>query len=58
MKSIFTERNIHCNLRSENHLQFPDVKIKTDGIENTPYIGHHHLRSLLPKEIKGSNTLP
>ena len=57
MKSNFTERNIHYNMRNESHLQLPNVRTPTYGIENIPYIGHH-LWSPLPKEIKDSKTLP
>ena len=57
MKNIFTEKNIHYNLRSENHLQLPNVKTSTYRIENIQYIDHH-LWSSFPKEMKDSNTLP
>ena len=56
MKGTFTERNAQYNLRSENHLQLPNVKTAKYGIEDIQYIGSH-LWTSLPKEIKDSDTL-
>ena len=41
MESIFTERNIHYNLRTEIHSELPNVKTTMCGIENIQYIGHY-----------------
>ena len=55
MRDVFTEKNNHYKLRSENHLQLPVAKTTTYGIENIQYRGCL-LWSTLPKEIKDSNT--
>ena len=56
MKNIFTERDVQYNLRSENHLQLPNIRTAKYGIENIQYIGHH-LWAPLPDEIKDLGTL-
>ena len=56
MRDVFTEKNNHYKLRTENHLQLPMAKTTTYGKENIRYRGCL-LWSTLPKEIKDSNTL-
>ena len=54
--SICLSTTLDLNLRSKNPLQLPNVKTARYGIENFQYIGHH-LRILLPEEIKDLDTL-
>ena len=55
IKDIFSERDVHYNLRSKNHLQLRNLKTAEHVIENIQYIGHHLLASL-PEKIKDSGT--